>query len=84
MVPSSEIAPRQVSPRGPPRIQPGAVIGGTSAAHRDAKPGIVPAEVLNRAQLPADKPIIEMFVDCESGTHTSAPAYKNLLSSYWT
>jgi hypothetical protein len=80
MVPSSEIAPRQGSPRGLPQTQRGAVIGGTSAAHRDAKPGTEPVEVLNRAQSPADKSIIEMSVYCGSVIHTSAMVFTILCS----
>jgi hypothetical protein len=46
-VPFSKSAPRQDFPMAPPQTKRGAVIGGASAAHRDAKPGAGRVAVLN-------------------------------------
>jgi hypothetical protein len=83
-VPSSKSALRQDFPMGPPQTKRGAVIGGASAAHWDAKPEAERVEVLNTAQSPADKPIIEMFVGCGSITklqHTSTKTAQKLLET---
>jgi hypothetical protein len=65
MVSWSRNAPRQDFPEVRPQTQRNVDIAGVSAAHRDAKPGTGGVEVLNRAQSPAEMPIIEMCVGLE-------------------